>query len=215
MKTEMNYTGQLDCDYGRALLGCDANGPLLLHVTKLLANPDDATRFDALGRVMSGTVTQGQQLCVMGETYSDDDEEEVALAVVSKLYLPVGRYRVEIESASAGMLVLLEGVDEPILKTATLCDNGEFFARRNNEARRFERPHIFRPLAFGVEPVFKVAIEPLHPSELPKMLDGLRKINKSYLLSVTKKEERGEHTLIGTGELHLDCILRDLREKPV
>jgi len=59
--------------------------------------------------------------------------------------------------------------------------------------------------------VFKVAIEPLIPSELPKMLEGLRKVNKSYPLLRTRVEESGEHILIGTGELYLDCVLHDLR----
>ena len=34
--------------------------------------------------------------------------------------------------------------------------------------------------------VIKVAIEPLQPSELPKMVDGLRKVDKSYPLCTTK-----------------------------
>ena len=49
----------------------------------------------------------------------------------------------------------------------------------------------------------KVACEPRLPSELPKMLDGIRKINKSYPLLTTKVEESGEHILIGTGELYM------------
>lgn len=32
----------------------------------------------------------------------------------------------------------------------------------------------------------KIAVEPVNPSELPKMLDGLRKVNKSYPLVTTK-----------------------------
>ncbi len=32
----------------------------------------------------------------------------------------------------------------------------------------------------------KIAVEPVNPSELPKMLDGLRKVNKSYPLLLTK-----------------------------
>ena len=59
--------------------------------------------------------------------------------------------------------------------------------------------------------MLKVAIEPVAPSELPKMLSGLRSINKSYPLAATKVEESGEHVLIGTGELYLDCVLHDLR----
>lgn len=62
------------------------------------------------------------------------------------------------------------------------------------------------------ESVLKIAIEPIAPSELPKMLSGLRSINKSYPLAVTKVEESGEHVLIGTGELYLDCVMHDLRK---
>jgi hypothetical protein len=34
----------------------------------------------------------------------------------------------------------------------------------------------------------------------------------SYPLAVTRVEESGEHTLLGTGELYLDSIMKDLRE---
>lgn len=55
------------------------------------------------------------------------------------------------------------------------------------------------------------------------MLDGLRKVNKTYPLAITKVkecyfsilivkvEESGEHIVLGTGELYMDCILHDLR----
>lgn len=58
----------------------------------------------------------------------------------------------------------------------------------------------------------KIAIEPLVPSELPKMLEGLRKVTKSYPILTTKVEESGEHILLGTGELYLDCVMHDLRK---
>lgn len=58
----------------------------------------------------------------------------------------------------------------------------------------------------------KIAVEPINPSELPKMLDGLRKISKSYPLAVTKVEESGEHIILGTGELYLDTIMYDMRK---
>lgn len=51
----------------------------------------------------------------------------------------------------------------------------------------------------------------MNPSELPKVLDGLRKINKSYPILTTKVEESGEHIILGTGEMYLDCVLHDLR----
>lgn len=60
--------------------------------------------------------------------------------------------------------------------------------------------------------VLKIAIEPISPSELPKMLSGLRSINKSYPLVSTKVEESGEHIILGTGELYLDSVMHDLRK---
>jgi U5 small nuclear ribonucleoprotein component len=44
------------------------------------------------------------------------------------------------------------------------------------------------------------------------MLDGLRKVNKSYPLLATRVEESGEHVVLGTGELYLDCVMHDLRK---
>lgn len=55
-------------------------------------------------------------------------------------------------------------------------------------------------------------VEPVNPSELPKMLDGLRKVNKSYPLLGTRVEESGEHIILGTGELFLDCVMHDIRK---
>jgi U5 small nuclear ribonucleoprotein component len=80
----------------------------------------------------------------------------------------------------------VEGIDGSISKTATLV--AEFAD---------EDVHVFRPLVFDNQSVIKIATEPLNPSDLPKMVEGLRKINKSYPLAVTKVEESGEHTIMG------------------
>ena len=39
-------------------------------------------------------------------------------------------------------------------------------------------------------------------------MEGLRKINKSYPLAVTKVEESGEHAVLGTGEIYLDSLMK-------
>ena len=67
-------------------------------------------------------------------------------------------------------------------------------------------------MKFNTNSVIKIAVEPVNPSELPKMLDGLRKVNKSYPLVTTKVEDSGEHIVLGTGELYLDCVMHDLRK---
>ena len=111
----------------------------------------------------------------------------------------MGRYHVEVPEVPAGNLVLLGGVSGSISKTATLVDVDIL------------EPYIFRPISHITQSVLKIAVEPIAPSELPKMLSGLRSVNKSYPLLSTKVEESGEHIILGTGELYLDSVMHDLR----
>jgi 116 kDa U5 small nuclear ribonucleoprotein component len=111
----------------------------------------------------------------------------------------------------AGNWVLIEGVDQSIVKTATIVDNSGLVRGRRSQVTNIDDIQIFRPLKFNTCSVIKIAVEPVNPSELPKMLDGLRKVNKSYPLLQTKVEESGEHIILGTGELFLDCVMHDLR----
>ncbi|KAL3438588.1 P-loop containing nucleoside triphosphate hydrolase protein [Aspergillus tetrazonus] len=198
---ERYYTGPLDTKIAAAMANCDPDGPLVVHVTKLLANTD-ASRFHALGKILSGTARPGLQIRVLGEGYTPDDEEDMVNATISDTWIAETRYNIPTSGVTAGNLVLLGGVDNSIVKTATVV------------ATKFEddeEAHIFRPIRHMTESVFKVAVEPVNPSELPKMLEGLRKVNKSYPLISTKVEESGEHIVLGTGELYMDCVLHDLR----
>ncbi|KAK6541105.1 hypothetical protein TWF694_008480 [Orbilia ellipsospora] len=198
-KIESCYTGPLDSEVANAMLTCDQNGPLVVQITKLY-NTTDATGFNAFGRVMSGTVKPGDQVRVLGEGYTIDDEEDMTLATISDVWVAETRYQIPTSGVPAGCWCLLGGIDNSIVKTATLVP-----PKMEDDA------YIFRPIKHFTESVFKVAVEPVNPSELPKMLDGLRRINKSYPLVITKVEESGEHIILGTGELYMDCVLHDLR----
>ncbi|CAL1353374.1 unnamed protein product [Linum trigynum] len=200
-KVDHIYTGPKDSILYKAMKECDSSGPLMINVTKLYPKPD-CSAFDAFGRVYSGKIMTGQSVKVLGEGYSPEDEEDMTVKEVTKLCVYQARYRLPISMAPPGSWVLIEGVDASIMKTATLC----------NVNYDDEDVYIFRPLQFNTLPVVKTATEPLNPSELPKMVEGLRKISKSYPLAITKVEESGEHTILGTGELYLDSIMKDLRE---
>eukprot|EP00798_Chlamydomonas_sp_ICE-L_P019957 gene19957-26665_t len=195
-----DYTGPMDSEVAEFMSSCNPRGPLVMHISKLFPK-QDCQSFDAFGRIMSGTIRPGDQIKVLGEGFTPDDEEDSAVATVSNVYVYQARYRVPVSKAVAGNLVLIEGIDATITKTATLISDAY-----DGEV------HIFRPLRFQTQSVVKIATEPLNPSELPKMVEGLRKINKSYPLAVTKVEESGEHTILGTGEMYLDCVMKDLRE---
>ncbi|KAK7735839.1 hypothetical protein SLS63_003801 [Diaporthe eres] len=198
---ERYYTGPLDTKIAESMKVCDQNGPVVVYVTKLF-NSSDAKSFYSLGRVMSGIARPGAEVRVLGEGYSLDDEEDMAVARISDVWIAETRYNIPVDGVPAGNWVLLGGVDNSIVKSATIV------------AKQFEDDedaYIFKPVTHFTESVLKVAVEPINPSELPKMLDGIRKINKSYPLINTKVEESGEHIILGTGELYMDCVLHDLR----
>lgn len=118
------------------------------------------------------------------------------------------RYQIEVNRVPAGNWVLIEGCDQPIVKTATITEpRGNEEVRHGRERHRestgslgllpraashtaifffLPQAQIFRPLKFNTASVIKIAVEPVNPSELPKMLDGLRKVNKSYPSLTTK-----------------------------
>ena len=177
--------------------------------------------FSAFGRIYSGSIKPGDKVKVLGEAYSPEDDEDVAYAVVKSVSIPRGRYKTEVNVAKAGNWVLIDGVDASIVKTATITSVNHNNNNDNlyNEASDLfddddNQPQIFAPLKFplvGGESVMKLSVEPLNPAELPKMVEGLRRISKAYPMAVTRVEESGEHVVFGTGELYLDCIMHDLR----
>lgn len=199
-KIENIYTGGSDSDLVEHMCQCDPDGPLMIHTTKLYPT-QDATSFHVLGRIMSGTLLANQEVRILGENYSLQDEEDSRFGQVGRLWISEARYKVEVNRVPAGNWILIEGIDQPIVKTSTITD-----------VSNSDEVYIFRPLKFNTSSVIKIAVEPVNPSELPKMLDGLRKVNKSYPLLTTKVEESGEHIILGTGELYLDCVMHDLRK---
>lgn len=199
-KVERCYTGPHDTETVSRMKMCDAQGPLCVYVCKMFPK-SDCSSFDAFGRVISGTIKVGESVRILGESYTPEDEEDSVIGKVTNLWKYQARYRVPVDLASAGCWVLIEGLDQTIFKTATITEQ---FSE--------DDMYIFKPLQFESKPVVKIATEPLNPGELPKMVEGLRKINRSYPALTTKVEESGEHTIFGTGELYLDSVMKDLRE---
>ncbi|KAG8527110.1 uncharacterized protein KY384_008539 [Bacidia gigantensis] len=200
-KLDQYFTGPKDTKTAKAIATCSQDGPLIVQIAKLFNTPD-ASGFYSFGRVLSGTAKSGQQVRVLGENYTIDDEEDMAESTISETWIANSRYNIPVSGVPAGNWVLLGGIDNSIVKTATLVPP---------KLPDGEDAYIFAPIKHITESVFKLAVEPINPSELPKMLDGLRKISKSYPLITTKVEESGEHIILGTGELYMDCVLHDLR----
>ena len=68
-------------------------------------------------------------------------------------------------------------------------------------------------MKYSVSPVVRVAVEVKNAQDLPKLVEGLKRLSKSDPLVVcTSDENSGEHIVAGAGELHLEICLKDLQE---
>ena len=172
---------------------------LYIQVCKMYPNKD-ASGFDVLGRVLSGTISKNDQIKILGKAFSLEDQEDVTWAQVTELWVYQSRHRIPVEYVTAGNLVLIGSISKAILSFATIVSADS------------DLLCPMKPLRFYNQSYFKMALEPSRPSELPKLIEGLSKIGKSYPMLITHVEESGEHVLFGPGELYLDCAIRDLRK---
>merc|ERR1711998_449864 len=76
-----------------------------------------------------------------------------------------------------------------------------------------EEAHNIKVMKYSVSPVVRVAVAVKNPNDLPKLVDGLKKLAKSDPLVQCITEESGEHIIAGCGELHVEICLKDLQEE--
>src|SRR5690606_37841221 len=67
-------------------------------------------------------------------------------------------------------------------------------------------------MKFSVSPVVRVAVEPIKPGDLTKLIQGLGRLTRSDPCVLHIQEESGEHIVAAVGELHLEICLNDLEE---
>jgi len=98
-----------------------------------------------------------------------------------------------------GNTVGLIGVDQYLMKQGTITTA--------------EDAHNIRVMKYSVSPVVRVAVDVKNAADLPKLVEGLKKLSKSDPLVLCYTEESGEHIIAGCGELHLEICLKDLIEE--
>ncbi|KAK9240030.1 P-loop containing nucleoside triphosphate hydrolase protein [Lipomyces kononenkoae] len=191
------YEGPADDECAIAIRDCDPNGPLMLYVSKMVPTSDKG-RFYAFGRVFSGTVKSGMKVRIQGPNYQPGKKDDLFIKAIQRTVLMMGRFVEPIDDVPAGNIVGLVGVDQFLLKSGTLTTS--------------ETAHNLKVMKFSVSPVVEVAVEVKNANDLPKLVEGLKRLSKSDPCVLTKISESGEHIVAGTGELHLEICLKDLEE---
>uniref|UniRef100_A0AAR2LX72 Tr-type G domain-containing protein n=1 Tax=Pygocentrus nattereri TaxID=42514 RepID=A0AAR2LX72_PYGNA len=196
-RCELLYEGPGDDESAMGIKNCDPKAPLMMYVSKMVPTSDKG-RFYAFGRVFSGVVATGQKVRIMGPNYTPGKKEDLYLKPIQRTILMMGRYVEPIEDVPCGNIVGLVGVDQFLVKTGTITT--------------YEQAHNMRVMKFSVSPVVRVAVEAKNPADLPKLVEGLKRLAKSDPMVQCIIEESGEHIVAGAGELHLEICLKDLEE---
>ncbi|MGI0140595.1 MAG: GTP-binding protein, partial [Thermoplasmata archaeon] len=164
------WKGDSASSMGQAMVATDASGPTSFMVTDITMDPSAGEI--ATGRLFSGRLTKGMELHVAG-TKSKNRVQHVSLFM--------GPERLMVEEVTAGNIAAVIGLSDAFAGTtmSTIPDMAPF-----EEIR-----HVS-------EPVVTVAIEPKHMSDLPKLIEVMRKIGKEDAsLRVEINQETGEHLL--------------------
>merc|ERR1711933_423371 len=87
------------------------------------------------------------------------------------------------------------------------------FILKSGTLTTIDTAHNIADMKYSVSPVVKVAVKVKDGRELPKLVEGLKRLLQSDLTLVCTTGESGEHVVAGTGELHVEVSLERLRNQ--
>lgn len=173
----------------------------------------------AFARVYSGTIKTGDEVFVLGPKHNPTialereragEEVDPALVLkdlklgrhitkvtINKLYILMGKELEVVNKVPAGNVFGIGGLEEHVLKTATLSTT-------------IACPSFTELISLAV-PILRVALEPKHPNDLPKLISGLKLLNQADACVIVHIQETGEIVLNTAGEVHLERCLEDLK----
>jgi len=173
------WHGELETEEGKSLVNCDPKGPLFFVITKVVVDPQ-AGEISA-GRLFSGTMSKGLT------THLNKAKQTMR---IQQVFIYNGAKREIIDHVPSGNIIGVSGVRGMPGETITSQPTTPFE----------EITHLF-------DPVVTKAIEAKRPSDLPKLIEVLKMVQKEDpTIKIEINEETGEHLMSGMGELHLEVI---------
>lgn len=170
---------------------CDPSGPICVFVSKIIPFKQGTRAF---GRVYSGTVKQGDTVIV--KTSNSDAGVQQTVTGVG---VCMGKDFTPVTSMPCGNTVVLGGIDKAIIKEATVVSPGL-------------ATNTFKHMKFAVSPVVQVAVSAKRPSDIEKLVKGLKKLEKVDQIVKITTSENDESIVAGAGDLHIEICLNQLRE---
>merc|ERR1712164_53404 len=196
-RTETLYEGSMDDTCAKGMMECKTDGPLMIYISKMVPTADNS-RFVAFGRVFSGTIKTGMKARIMGPNYVPGQKSDLYQKSIQRVMLMMAGKTDAIDDIPCGNTAGIVGVDAYILKTGTISDH--------------EQAHNIKVMKYSVSPVVQQSVRPKNAADLPKLVEGLKRLSKSDPIVQCFSSESGEHIVAGAGELHLEICLKDLEE---
>ena len=163
----------------------------------------DPEHLIGFARLYSGTLSVGDFVYVLPPKFSPaypHAAPEPQKVYITGLYLLMGRGLEALTSVPAGVVFGIGGLEGHVLKSGTLCSQLEGAAN-------------LAGVNMGTQPIVRVALEPVNPADLDKMISGMKLLEQSDPCAQYEVLESGEHVILTAGELHLERCLKDLRER--
>uniref|UniRef100_A0A0A1X8Z3 Ribosome assembly protein 1 n=1 Tax=Zeugodacus cucurbitae TaxID=28588 RepID=A0A0A1X8Z3_ZEUCU len=161
--------------------------------------------FVAFARIFSGTLRPGMRLYNLTPKHDPRNKDQLNLnspyiseVTIGDLYMFMGGDLQSLDEVPAGNIVGIGGLDQDIVKTATLSNTINCTS--------------FSELNLMATPILRVAIEPVNPQDLPKLVKGLKLLNQADACVQVSMATTGEHVITTLGEVHVEKCVRDLEE---
>ncbi|KAI3482641.1 hypothetical protein L1887_54645 [Cichorium endivia] len=180
-------------------------------------------------RLYSGTLRVGQWMYALLPKYNTQlapshasNAKHIKAVQLEALYMVMGRDLLAVNEVPAGNVFAIRGMEGRVLRNATLCAPSlvqSYAIERHHDAATIDArmaASTFVNLA-GINmlsaPIVRVALEPMNPQDMPKLVEGLKLLNQADPCVESLVQDTGEHVILTAGELHLERCLKDLRER--
>lgn len=172
-------------------------------------------------RLYSGTIRTGSTIyCVLPKydaSLPPNHARNVAHLIPAKvegLYVMMGRELIHVDSVRAGNTFAIKGLGGKVYRNATLCAPQSIGVPEGADPVQVQDNLInIGGVTRTVSPIVRVALEPVIPSDMPKLVAGMRLLAQADPCVETFQQQTGEHVILTAGELHLERCLKDLRER--
>ena len=186
--------------------------PTLAYISKMVAIPKkniqgeelnnnnkEETKFMAFARLYTGEIKEGDEYFVIGPKHEPKNNKfDIKKYKFSNIYYFMGQFLNKINQVPVGNIFSVSDLEKDVFKTSTISDN-------------FNCPSII-PLNLDQNSNIKVSITAENIKDMPILLEGLEKLNRSDPAVNYYTQSNGEHILVTSGEVHLERCIRDIED---